>query len=393
MAPPRTTYAPTLYAALLLATTAAFVAWRHHSPPRGPVARRAALPAATVAHATRDDLTLDERPIPIPDRVLNERGCLTEPRRWVFPGATRATAAARLERILRGDGRALALASLRCEAAGCAVDAPSVVVESLDPAERPAFYADLAASELNPPYVFPFRRHRSRTPFHQSPGLPMAAAEVVARTSWTRQGVSYFADLAAACERVHTDADRRALVRAIHLPVTVVVGLRTNPSAVERLVASVPLRLRPFVRSALTEARGRAQATAPIDALFPPEARRRVGTWPSPGEEELNCFWTALHFQDGDVRERLPDPPAAMAALQARFERLDDVPARFGDVMAFYRADGALEHLAVHLFAGVFFTKNGVSIVQPWRIARLEDVLLDYPTVQRVELWRRRGDP
>ncbi len=179
MASARSKYAPTLYAALLLATTGAFVLWRHRAPARGVTAPRAALPAATVAHATRDDLTLDERPIPIPDGVLDERGCLVAPRRWFFPGATREVATARLERALRGAGRAQALAALGCEPAGCAVDAPAAVVEAVDPAERGAFYADLAAFEINQSYVFPFRRHRSRTPFSESPGLPPGTAGVI----------------------------------------------------------------------------------------------------------------------------------------------------------------------------------------------------------------------
>ncbi len=384
--------APTLYAALLLATTVAFVASRHRAPPRA-TAPHAALPAATVAHATRDDLTLAERPLTPPPSMLNEQGCYGGPRRWAFPGTTREATAARLSRALRGPGLELALSSIRCAADGCVVDAPAAVVAAVDPAARDGFYGELAGSPLNPAYAFPFRRFPARPPFAASPGLPPAAREFVARASWSRAGVQYFADLTSACERAGTDDDRRALVRAIHLPWTLDVGLRTDPRAADRLVATAPLRLRPALRAALSRAAGAGRAAVPLDDVLPGPARRRHGTWAGAGEEHLNCFWTALHFEDGDPGERLLDLPSVEAALRARYERLDDVPARFGDVMAFRAADGALEHLAVHLFAGVFFTKDGVSVVQPWRVARVEDVLLDYPNARRVELWRRRDDP
>ena len=393
MASLRPTYAPTLYATLLLATTAAFVLWSHRAPGRA-TASHPALPAATIAHATRDDLTLRERPIAVPDHLLTERGCLVEPRRWGFPGAAREAVEARLRRAL-GDGAAYrqATATMTCGPSGCAVDAPAAVVAAVLPAERPALYAELGATEANPAYLFSFRRPLSRTPFSESPGLPPAAREVVARTTWTRLGVSHFADLSAACEQVHTDAERRALVRAIHRPITLDVGLRTTPGAIERVVASVPRRARPALRATLMEARARGEAEVPIDVILPAGARRRAGSWAAPGEEDLNCFWTAIHFADGDTRERLPDPAVAAAALRARYERIEDAPARFGDVMALYRADGGLEHLAVHLFAGVFFTKDGASVVQPWRVVRVEDLLIDYPQTQRVELWRPRDDP
>jgi hypothetical protein len=88
MASLRPTYAPTLYAALLLATTAAFVLWSHRAPART-AASHPALPAATIAHATRDDLTLRDRAIAVPDHIINERGCLGEARRWAFPVSPR----------------------------------------------------------------------------------------------------------------------------------------------------------------------------------------------------------------------------------------------------------------------------------------------------------------
>jgi hypothetical protein len=393
MASLRPRYAPTLFAALLLTTTAALALWRHQSQPRTHLPH-AALSAATIAHATRDDVTLDERPIAIPERLLNERGCLTEPRRWVFPGATPAAVSARLRRAL-GDTAAYAQASssMQCRRDGCVVDAPAAVVEAILPSERSSLYAELGASELNPAYANPFRRHPPSPPFGDSPGLPPSTRALIARTTWTQLGVAYFADLSAACELVHTDAERRALVRAIHRPMTLDVGLRTTPGAIERLVASVPMRSRPALRAALSAARARGAASVSLDVLLPASARRRAGTWPAPGEEDLNCFWTSLHFADGDTRERLPYPTQAAAALLARYDRLDDAPARFGDVIALHRADGALEHLAVHLFAGVFFTKNGASVVQPWRILRVEDLLIDYPQTHHVELWRRRDDP
>ncbi|MFO0606509.1 MAG: hypothetical protein U0324_25275 [Polyangiales bacterium] len=385
--------APTVVAALLFAATGALVTWRFREASGVAVGRLAPPPPPALAHATRDDILLTERVLTPPPWMLNEQACLSGPRRWAFPGLTASTTAAVLARVLRGPGLALAQASIRCAPDGCVVDAPAAVVTAVIPSERASFYASLGATAANQGYAFPFRRHPSRPAFADSPGLPPAAREVVAQTSWTQDGVLMFADLPAACERMRDDAERTALARAIHRPWTMDVALRTAPASVERLVATVAPRARAVARAKLTRARETGRATVPIDELLPEPARRRVGTWATASEETLNCFWTALHFEDGDPRERLLSLPAVESALRARYRPLGEAPARFGDVMAFRNADGGLEHLAVHLFAGVFYTKNGISTVQPWRISRVEDVALDYPATRSVELWRRLDEP
>lgn len=385
--------APTVVAVLLFATTAALVTRHFHAASRAAVGRLSPPPPPALAHATRDDIVLTERVLTPPPWMLNASACADGPRRWVFTGLTASATAATLARVLRGPGLAQAEASIRCAPNGCVVDAPAAVVTAVIPSARAPFYASLAATAANPGYASPFRRHPSRPAYADSPGLPPAAREVVAQTSWTQDGVLMFADLPAACERMRDDAERTALTRAIHRPWTMDVALRTAPASVERLVATVSPRARAAARAKLTRARDEGRATVPVEDFLPEPARRRVGTWAAASEETLNCFWTALHFEDGDPRERILSLPAAESALRARYRPVGEAPARFGDVMAFRNADGGLEHLAVHLFAGVFYTKNGISTVQPWRISRVEDVALDYPAARSVELWRRLDEP
>lgn len=281
---PRAALAPTLAAALLFSATGAVALRGARGGASAAAGRLAALPAVTVAHATRDDLVLDERLVPPPSHELTRQVCVDPPRRWVFPGATREGVAARLTRALRGAGRSYALAVLECDGTGCGVEAPSVVVESVEPAERPALYAALAASPLNPAYAAPFRRRRGEIVFHESPGLPPEAAAVIARTTWSDGAVINFADLSAACEHAHNDDERRALILGLHRPTTVAMALRTGPESAERLVASVPLRLRGALRSALAGAYARGEASIPVEGFFPPEARRRLrNPWAAPG--------------------------------------------------------------------------------------------------------------
>lgn len=132
-----------------------------------------------------------------------------------------------------------------------------------------------------------------------------------------------------------------------------------------------------------------------INQLLPPVPRKFYNSFPTlkTGAAGIfpNGFWTSLNFFSF-----LPDPAFAdwtevIPYLKKRYSKVDP-PYRYGDVILFQNP--ALErpvHACTYLADDLVFTKNGISILDPWVIMRLPHVIDRFSVREtpQLEVWRR----
>ena len=90
-----------------------------------------------------------------------------------------------------------------------------------------------------------------------------------------------------------------------------------------------------------------------------------------------DCHWTSLNF----FRD-VPDPNFGKAEyvwneLKENYSPAPGDP-RYGDVVLFAKPDGSIIHSAVYIADDICFTKNGSTVIYPWMLATISDLLEQY---------------
>lgn len=114
-----------------------------------------------------------------------------------------------------------------------------------------------------------------------------------------------------------------------------------------------------------------------------------------------SCYWTALNFEADQPDPRLLVLPSAYGTqsafaqekLRDEYEQVDG-PGRFGDIVAYRERAGRrdLLHVCAYIADDIVFTKNGIGVMAPWCLMRLENVdalYLDDASVERVAYRRK----
>lgn len=339
-------------------------------------------PAAPDSPLRRDDLTVETRLVPIPEGLLPVQSW-GGPRRWRLPHYTRVQS---LELL---DGLRGAADSLACDAAGCTVEPALDAVAELGPAARSRIYSVLVTIEHNPQGDNTFYRNPERGPFSAVADLPPDARPLVDRLTWTRQGVPAFSDIAVVCNRLGPPAECQRFMRAMLTRPSASVSIRLDErGAIEHAENAFGPDRREAVRAQLDSALAAGVRDFPLESLLPPWARSRLATFPLPGEEWTNCFWTALRFLDR-ADDRVDSGAVMDDHLRREFARVTST-AEFGDVVVLRDETDAAVHAAVWLLGGYLYQKNGTGRLQAWRIVPWAEATSEYPGA-RAELWRPRA--
>jgi hypothetical protein len=122
-------------------------------------------------------------------------------------------------------------------------------------------------------------------------------------------------------------------------------------------------------------------------SLLPPFARVRAYTYPLPSDSQLvareDCFWTCMNFFNEVPNPKFTDSAQVREALARDYYPVETQPL-LGDLVFFIKANGETVHGAVYIADGIVFTKNGPTSVTPWTFMTLSDLIVNYPSSEKL---------
>lgn len=278
---------------------------------------------------------------------------------------------------------------------GCTTEPPDDVVTGLTPDTRRALYDRLAAWPGNEFATAPFALPaRNRDWWQAGADLPPALQSLVAKLTFEHDGFVFFADLMTVCRAARDDAERIAVVRTFWSMPSRMVWLRLDATSdIERIAGWWEHgQRRKSARVLLRSLVGADDEETLLDIvhLLPPVPRKVLYTYPPPGSPPRDCGWTSANFFEERVNDGYLVPAKVNAFLERHTAPVDDDERRFGDVVLFTTADGAIVHLAILLTPDLLFTKNGYTGFQPWRIVTLDELRREYAQATRILVRRPR---
>jgi hypothetical protein len=322
-----------------------------------------------------------------PDEFIPEDGHSFGPTRWYFEGYTTA----RLGEFL---GRCGLSAPQCAELTNTATWSPKTngvfvmpsdeLVLGLDEPARRQIYTVLANSPVNALYLWPFtsRADNADAWFGQA-GLSKPTLALLKKLTYRRGQFLCLSDMSVIYPRIASIEERRRLIKMLARTSTLLMKLQVKPdSDVNELCNYWAKGQRSKDIEALLDSLAKIPGGMTIDVahLLPPFARKRLYTFPVPFSDPSapwpDCNWTAMNFFHDPPDDRYYDNDAWQHELRDNYTQV--FPPTFGDLIVFYRPDGAPIHMAVYIADDVVFTKNGSSNFCPWTIMKWDDLVANY---------------
>ncbi len=323
--------------------------------------------------------------------------CLTRDPEWALPDVRTPSQAWGLFRSagLDDDDAQALLDRTRCEAGSCRTIPPAAVVEGLGSDARGHLYEQLARSPENPFHAFPFTRPAGEARWS---GLAsIVGTPLLTRLEWRRGNQVQISDFEVLCRAADTDGERILISETLSRMSAMMAWLTLHEDdPLDPLMRYWSRGARTRDLRPILEAMARVPGGGRLDImhLLPPFARRRLNTFPQPGDPPRNCFWSALHFFDVTAP---PDAVIGEVELRPIIER-DYEPVGwdsrgFGDVILFLDRRGGAIHAANHIAGDLVFTKNGYHERRPWALLPLSEVRDIYPETTDLRAFHLRALP
>lgn len=123
--------------------------------------------------------------------------------------------------------------------------------------------------------------------------------------------------------------------------------------------------------------------------LLPPFARVRAFTYPLPTDNPVaareDCFWTCMNFFNEVPDSRFTDPAYVKEVLTRDYFPIETRPL-LGDLVFLVKPSGDTVHAAVYIADGIVFTKNGPTSITPWTFMTISDLVVNYPSNQKLQV-------
>lgn len=286
--------------------------------------------------------------------------------------------------------RATLVATRRCVSDGCTMRLTGDAVLGTSRQARGDLSRALGAWSQNTFYAMPMHRPQGTPRFHETPGLPPDARNVLRAASWDDDGGESVSTPRAVCAAGLLTPSRLAALRALWSVPSFDIHVRVERDDDVNRVARYwawnrdPAQVAAQIRAQRSEHGGRV----PLTALLPERLGSRIYQYAPREGDRHNCL-NAVLCEDDSCPDLL-DGEEAERRLRQSFRRVD-TPAelRAGDAAIWRDAGGEIVHGAAWLSDGLIFTKNGVSYLRPWHIARIEAVEHIYRNATRLEYWQR----
>lgn len=288
--------------------------------------------------------------------------------------------------------RLLATAVVGPETGRIVIQPPEDVILALDPVARERLYNRIGPPDGPNPFSEPFGIDpRGFRVMAEGSRLSPESIDLISSLTFSRSKVKLFSDIALVSARQATEADRLILFGTLLRQPSTVMRLRLGPESDLPTIADYWAAggrnegIRPLLQSMAASS---AVDTIDVIHLLPPTPRKLLNTFPSPmmslGQSFPDCFWTAMNFFNDEPSDRYLDSQWLGDWLEEDYETVQK-PLRLGDVIVFIKTDDNKPLHACNYLAGdLIFTKNGLSLMKPWTVQTIDDVLGTYLTEERV---------
>ncbi len=223
-------------------------------------------------------------------------------------------------------------------------------------------------------------------------GLSPEIENLIERLSYKRGETIRFSDVSYVFGKLNDEAERNRVLKVLGREVSLSVRLRLDGSSDLNALsdywggdgrnAEVAALLESVVLTSGVDCLDIAQ-------LLPPVPRKWLNTYPTDASLEYSvelpdCFSSAFSFFAQDPPERHLDFVGHI--FRERYVRASR-PLQYGDlIMILDSSNGDWIHACNFIADDLVFSKNGKSMGRPWVIARLDDVVRDYLSVEKVSI-------
>jgi hypothetical protein len=384
-----------LAVALLCSAAVGALLWKlMPRPPRADPLFRSCLSGAW------GSLRYQEKLIEPPDRSVNVIALPTNAISWYLDALSLQV----LKQRLRGCGLAEELAVALQKTAMPAPDGAGYLLKPADEfviglraGDRSLLYGLLATHTQNVAHTVPFRFElNTQKDWFEGTHLTPEVESLLRKLVYREGNMHLFSDLPLVL-RHHPDQSLYArLFRALSREVTLTVELCVTPEENVRELAHYwgwPDR-----EAAVAERLQAAQSkpgrqVAPLEDLLPPFARQRLHQYPAAGDPGFSsCHYTAMNFFSTQPDLRFTNLTEVSQSLLRDYLEVPRREYQLGDVILFDKKGVGIVHSCNYLAADLVFTKDGGSLIRPWRVARLGDLVdfYSYPKPVTLRFMRRR---
>lgn len=274
------------------------------------------------------------------------------------------------------------------------------VVEQLPPEARLKIYRVLRNFPENPYHRQPvIIENGDPEEWFRGTGVGPGAIAAIAALSYPLGSGLAFSDLPYLLGMVSTEEEEREILKASTRTRSMILRLRLSEDSDFAALASywtAGFKHKDILP--LLESVQRAPGVERVDIahLLPPLPRKLLYTFPPrtlgvSGRYPDN-FWTSLNFFEFSPGERFHDAAEVEAEIREKYARVP-LPYRFGDLLLFLEPGSrTVVHSAIYLADDIVYVKNGPSLLKPWLLMRLPDVVTRVPSERPpvIEGWRRK---
>jgi hypothetical protein len=187
-----------------------------------------------------------------------------------------------------------------------------------------------------------------------------------------------------------------SLFRALSREATVLACLRVGPDDRLKGLANYwgwPDREESVFTLLKTAQLASGGADVPLALLLPPFVRDRLGQYPTSADPEFSsCHYTCLNFFSTQPDLRFTNLAEVARSLRQDYLEVTDPAYQLGDIILFEKKGEGVVHTCNYIADKLVFTKNGGSLVRPWLLAQLDDLVgfYSYPKPVTLKVLRRR---
>ena len=328
------------------------------------------------------------------------------PVRWSFPGYTKEKVLATLRSvgIPEDEVKKLEGSAKWSSAAGVtSVEPGDPLILSLAPKVRAKLYAILVEFPQNAQHVDPIWFRADNVDWRlQESGLAPESVALLKRLLYPQGENSLcFADSELALRNLPNDAERSRFMQAVLRKRAVLARIRIDPDTdVEELaqywgIGGRRKDLLPFLNALHRVEKG---CELNVVCLLPDFAREHLYRHPGAAANDKgvmqDCFWSAYNFFNDQPDNSFADTHSTAGLNKDCYQIA--APTQLGDLMILTTRGGSPVHAAVFLADDIYFTKNGLSQIQPWILMHFADLLEEYNTTHPnsgldIHYFRRKG--
>jgi hypothetical protein len=297
---------------------------------------------------------------------------------WGFPGWSRERLDAFLLQPAFDGAVRTALASLaRCVPEGCMITPTLELARQLGSEARSEIYRVQFDNDVSPwPGLTILRDPVNLKSWLEESQLDPALQEEVRRRTYNLGGSVAFSDVPLLCVMLKDEQGHQDMIRAWFFTRALMVKLRLNPGDDLEAIGKYWQRNTRRDVMPLLKAGAHVKGGVSIDVsyLLPRPVRGLLNSFPLDAEAQENCFWTAKQFNEGEAVGAFSDAEAEGTWPGPDYREVPEEDMSLGDVLTWRRASGRLLHVAVHIAADVFLTKNGTNLAKPWVLMTRKDL-------------------